>query len=211
MSAIDHRLPGRGRAAGLSWRRRLLTELRLVATRTLAFLTNHVVSHLPVFALRHAWYRHVLGISLGRGSGIYLGCFIWAYGPRQLRAGSLRIGSHSRINRNCCLDARSGLRIGNHVSISPEVMILTTGHDYNDPDFSLAGKPVVIEDYAWIGARAMIMPGVTIGRGAVIAAGSVVTHDVAAGALVAGVPARDVGRRHLDPAYRLDERLPLFE
>jgi acetyltransferase-like isoleucine patch superfamily enzyme len=182
----------------------------MFAVRLLAYLTNYVVSHVPSFTLRHVWYRRVLGIPLGPGSGIYLGCRIWSYGPGQLRAGDLRIGANCRVNRDCCLDARSGLRIGNNVSISPEVMILTTGHAYDDPGFGLVGAPVVIEDRVWIGTRAMIMPGVTIGRGAVVAAGAVVTKNVAPGDVVAGVPARPIARRRPDVTYTLSESLPLF-
>jgi maltose O-acetyltransferase len=120
------------------------------------------------------------------------------------------IGARTIINRGCCLDARSGLRIGEDVSISPEVAILTTQHDVNDPGFALQGRPVVIEDHVWIGMRAMVLPGVTIGRGAVVAAGAVVTSDVGPLEIVAGVPARVVGRRALNPQYRL-ALPPLFE
>ena len=68
----------------------------------------------------------------------------------------------------------------------------------------------MIEDHVWIGTRATVLPGVRIGRGAVVAAGAVVTRDVAPLDIVAGVPARPVGRRSLDPAYRLPNA-PLFE
>lgn len=186
-------------------------ENKLVGIRILNYLTNYVVNRWPSYRLRHLWYRRVLGVQLGRGSGIYLGCYIWFYGPGQMRRTGLRIGAHCRINRNCCLDARAALSIGNNVSISPDVTILTTQHLYDDRAFSLTSRPVTIEDYVWIGTRAMIMPGVTIGRGAVVAAGAVVTKDVPALAIVGGVPARAIGRRTLDPAYILDEPLPLFE
>jgi maltose O-acetyltransferase len=89
------------------------------------------------------------------------------------------------------------------VSISPDVTVLTSQHLYDDPTFALVSRPVVIEDYVWIGTRAMVMPGVTIGRGAVVAAGAVVTKDVAPLEVVGGVPARPIGRRSLDPAYTL--------
>jgi maltose O-acetyltransferase len=73
---------------------------------------------------------------------------------------------------------------------------LTLSHDYNVPGFSdLDAGPVTIEDHVWIGSRAMILPGVTVGRGAVVAAGSVVTKDVAPMTVVAGVPAKPVAER----------------
>jgi maltose O-acetyltransferase len=185
---------------------------RLFAIRTLAYLTNYLVRHIPSFALRRFWYTRVLGVRMGSGAGIHLGCFIWFYGPGQVRRGGLEIGSHSRINRNCCLDARGGLVIGDNVSVSPEVMILTAQHRVDDPEFRVENRRVVIEDHVWIGTRATILPGVTLGRGSVVAAGAVVTRDVAPFAIVGGVPARTVGRRpEAAAAYVLDQRFPLFE
>lgn len=105
-----------------------------------------------------------------------------------------------------------GLRIGANASVSPEVAILTSSHDVNDPNFITVNHGVVIEDHAWIGTRATILPNVTIGRGAVVAAGSVVTRDVPPLTIVAGVPAKPVGTR--DPAntkYVFDVPAPLFE
>ena len=196
----------------LAWRQSKLRTNRLagVAAHLLNYATNHVVNRIPSYSIRRAWYQNVMGIGMGSGSGVQLGCYLWSYGPRSNRRLKTRIGARSVINRGCCIDVRSGLTIGDDVSISPEVAILTTQHDLNDPEFSLQGKRVVIEDHVWIGMRAMVLPGVTIGRGAVIAAGAVVTKDVAPLDIVAGVPARPVGRRTLDPQYRLPNP-PLFE
>jgi len=199
-----------GKAVGQTREVRNAGGVRLFAIRLLNFLTNYVVSQVPSFRLRHLWYRRILGMQLGEGSAIYLGCFIWSFGPRQVGR-DLRIGHHCRINRNCCLDVRGSLCIGNNVSISPDVTILTLQHFYNDPNFADDGRPVEIADHVWIGTRAMIMPGVTVGRGAVVAAGAVVTKDVAPGEIVGGVPAKPIGRRQLDPEYVLDAPLPLFE
>jgi len=184
--------------------------MKRLLVRVLQYVTNYVVNRIPCGRLRHLWYRRILGVQLGDGSAIYLGCFIWFNGPGQMRRGGLRIGEHCHINRNCCLDARMSLTIGNNVSISPEVTVLTNQHLYDDPTFAVVSRPVVIEDYVWIGTRAMVMPGVTIGRGAVVAAGAVVTKDVAPLEVVGGVPARSIGRRSLDPAYTLGAP-PLFQ
>jgi maltose O-acetyltransferase len=183
---------------------------RAFGVRVLNYLTNHLVNRVPSLALRRYWYQRILGMDLDEGSAIFLGCYIWFYGPGQVRRDGVHLGRHSLVNRDCCLDARAPLHIGDNVSISPQVVILTTGHQYEDPDFGLVGRPVVIEDYVWIGTRATIMPGVTIGRGAVVAAGAVVTANVAPKAIVAGVPARPIGHRSLDPAYIL-AKPPLFE
>ncbi|HEV2953102.1 MAG TPA: acyltransferase [Candidatus Dormibacteraeota bacterium] len=179
--------------------------------RCLNYLTNRVVAWIPSHNVRQFWLRHILGVELGRNSGIHLGCFIWFFGPGQMRRTGLRIGEGSIINRGCSLDARESLTIGNHVSVSPEVMILTTGHMYDDPNFEMESKPVVIEDHVWIGTRAMILPGVHLGRGAVVAAGAVVTKNVAPLTVVAGIPARPISMRYLDPEYRLAQTRNLFD
>jgi acetyltransferase-like isoleucine patch superfamily enzyme len=185
---------------------------RLFAIRLINYLTNYVVNRVPSLTLRRLWYRRVLGVSMGEGAGIHLGCYVWFYGPRQLRRIGLRIGAHSRVNRDCCLDARGGLDIGDNVSVSPEVAILTASHVVNDPDFRVEVRRVTIENHVWIGTRALILPGVTLGRGCVVAAGSVVTRDVQPLTIVAGVPAFPVGMRAAEAThYVLDQPFPLFE
>jgi acetyltransferase-like isoleucine patch superfamily enzyme len=185
---------------------------KTLAVRLLAYLTNHIVAHVPSYRLRHAWYRRVLGLALDTGSGVHMGCFLWFNGPGQIRRDGSRIGARTRINRDCCLDVRGPLTIGDDVSVSPEVMILTGEHRHDRPGFAFETRPVVIEDHVWIGSRALILPGASIGRGAVIAAGAVVSGTVAPMAVVGGVPARPLRNRPeraLD--YVLDEPLPLFE
>lgn len=185
---------------------------RVFAVRALSYLTNHLILHVPSFTIRHAWYRHVLGIRLAPGAVVHLGCFVWFYGRRQIRRERISIGANTRINRDCCLDVRGGLQIGENVSISPEVMILTAGHNVNDPSFRVETRSVVIQDHVYIGSRATILPGVTLGRGSVVGAASVVTRDVPPLAIVAGVPARPVGVRSEDSThYVLDEPLALLE
>ena len=191
--------------------------LRLFFIRFLNYLTNHVMAHVPSFTLRRLWYRHVLGINFGPGASVFLGAYVWFCGPRQIRRHGVTIGRNSRINRGCTLDVRCGLTIGENVSVSPEVMILVLSHDYNDPNFAdLDAGPVTIEDYVWIGSRATILPGVTIGRGAVVAAGSIVTKSVAPMTVVAGVPAKPLALRDSDAtAYAFGSGWcsgpPLFE
>jgi acetyltransferase-like isoleucine patch superfamily enzyme len=190
---------------------------QFVAAQGLSYLTNHLVNRVPSFTLRHFWYRHVLGLALGRGTGIQLGVHIWFHGRRQIRSGlptgiATLIGGRTRISRDCTLDTRGGLRIGRNVSVAPEVAILTAEHDHRSRGFRIRHAPVVIEDHVSIGMRAIILPGVHIGQGAVVAAGSVVTHDVDPLTVVAGVPARVIGERNpgaLD--YQLPGPFPLFE
>lgn len=76
-------------------------------------------------------------------------------------------------------------------------------HDPQDPLYQGVGGPVVIEDYAWLSCRTVILPGVTIGKGAVVAAGAVVTKDIEPYSIVGGVPAVEIGVRTKDLQYEL--------
>ncbi|MFH1998101.1 MAG: acyltransferase [Planctomycetota bacterium] len=122
----------------------------------------------------------------------------------------ITVGDNVVINRSCYLDGRIGITIGNNISISPEVYIVSMEHDPDSPVFATRGKPVVIEDHVWIGARAMIMPGVTLGEGCVIAAGAVVTKDVNPYRIAGGIPAKELRDRSRKIEYKL-EYFPWFD
>ena len=108
------------------------------------------------------------------------------------------------VNSNCVIDARGGkVSIGKDADIGTETHIWTLEHDPNDVSHSTKGGPVTIEDHVWIATRVTILPGVTIGRGAVVACGSVVTKDVPEKAIVAGVPAKVIGQRDNPLTYEL--------
>ena len=100
-----------------------------------------------------------------------------------------------------------GVIIGNNVDIAQETNIWTEQHDYNSPTYKAACKAVVIEDYVWLASRVTVLPGVHIGRGAVVASGAVVTKDVSPLAIVAGVPAIIIGYRKEEALqYHLGDR-----
>jgi acetyltransferase-like isoleucine patch superfamily enzyme len=127
-------------------------------------------------------------------------------GVRFFHVGRLSVGEGSLINRGVYLDNRGGLHIGRQVSIAHDARIYTMGHDVHDAQFITKAQPVRIDDYAVVFAGAMLMPGVHLGAGAVVMAGSVVTRSVAPGRMVGGNPAQDIGARDGVPAYRLDRR-----
>jgi acetyltransferase-like isoleucine patch superfamily enzyme len=110
----------------------------------------------------------------------------------------MRIGAGSWIGQGAFLHAAGGLTIGKRVGIGPGAKIITSTHagpasaDRVVMDGELQIAPVVLCDGCDIGVGAIIMPGVTVGTGAQVGAGAVVTHDVAAGATVVGVPARAI-------------------
>lgn len=176
---------------------------RLFAGSILAFLYNHGVGHVPFMTVRHSLLRLWLG-RLGVGTGVQLDC-------RFLNGRKVFLGDRNVINHGCLLDGRvESIRCGNDVSIGPEASVLTLGHDPQSPDFADRAGPVTIGDRVWIGYRALILPGVTIGEGAVIAAGAIVTRDVEPFAIMAGSPARKVGDRQRNLTYRLNYRPPLL-
>jgi acetyltransferase-like isoleucine patch superfamily enzyme len=109
------------------------------------------------------------------------------------------LGERNVINFGCLFDGRKfQIRTGNNVSIGPEATILTLGHDPRSAVFADRGGDVVIGDRVWIGYRAIVLPGVKIGEGAVVGAGAVVTKDVDHYLIVAGNPARKVGERAVE-------------
>ena len=155
------------------------------------YFPNHVISKIPFYFIRNFYYRRVMNIKIGKGSSIHLGVFI---NKSRLKS-KIEIGNNSTINRNCYIDGRGDIKIGSNVSISPEVNILTADHDINTSDFKYKSAPVILNDFVWVGTRAIILPGITIEEGAVIAAGSVVTKDVPPYAIVGGVPAKIIRYR----------------
>ena len=117
---------------------------------------------------------------------------------------NISIGNNSVINKKVLLDGRGGkLTIGNNVDIAQETNIWTLEHDVHDDFHTDTGADVIIEDYVWIASRVTILPGVTIGKGAVVAANSVVTKDVPAMEIVGGIPAKVIGKRKSKLKYNL--------
>lgn len=105
------------------------------------------------------------------------------------------------------MDGRKyNITVGNDVSIGPEASILTLGHDPQSGNFEDRGGDVIIGDRVWIGYRAIVLPGVTIGDGAVVGAGSVVTRNVEPFTIVAGNPATKIGTRNPELVYELNYR-----
>jgi acetyltransferase-like isoleucine patch superfamily enzyme len=118
---------------------------------------------------------------------------------------NISIGSNSVINKRVLLDGRGGkLKIGNNVDIAQETNIWTLEHDVHDDFHKDKGGDVIIEDYVWIASRVTILPGIKIGKGAVVASNSVVTKDVASMTIVGGVPAKKIGVRKSNLKYSLN-------
>ena len=151
------------------------------------FLLNNVIAHFPSRHVRH-WGLKLFGVKFGGTYSMYSGFHI--RNPK-----GLFIDDGCSIGPKVLLDARKGLKIGKSVVIAYEAIIWILHHDYNDVNFKTIGASVVLEDYAWICSRAIVLPGVTIGKNAVVASGAVVTKDVPPYAIVGGVPAKIIGHR----------------
>ncbi len=183
----------------------------------LATLTGLIPSHI----VRLFLYRHVFRMNIGNDTSIH-----WL--ARFNNPSGIKIGHNTIIGNDAFLDGRSmrstrnqgsgissyikdflvpsarPLTIGNNVSIAGEVRIYTMQHDIDTPDFKEMEGEVMIDDYAVIGTRVTILPGVHIGKGAVVASGAVVTKDVAPYTVVGGVPAAFIRQRLKDLRYTLE-------
>ena len=165
------------------------------------WLSLGLISYIPIRFVRNFFLR-ILGMKINKAI---------VYGTFHIRTPSkISIDEGTVIGHGVTLDGRNGITIGKNVNFSSEVMIWTMQHDYNDPHFGPVGGPVTIHDYAWISVRAIILPNVTIGEGAVVAAGAVVTKDVEAYTIVGGVPAKKIATRNklLDYSPASDGGLP---
>jgi len=158
----------------------------LLARLLLAPFPIHSGGRLRVRILR------AIGFTIGRGTVMW-GTPTITGGATMYR--NLTVGSGCWLNVNCLLDVGAPIFIGDNVAFGHEVMVLTTTHEIGGADrraTSLQKKPVTIGSGAWLGARCIILPGVTVGAGAIVAAGAIVTHDVPPNTMVAGMPAQIV-------------------
>ncbi len=146
----------------------------------------------PFYGWRRFWYR-LFGAQLGEGVLI----------RKSVRCNypwNVTIGEHAWIGDEATLYALAAINIGGHAVVSQQAYICTGSHDHRDPHFGLIVKPVHIGCGAWIALGALVMPGVTIGEGALIAARAVVTRNAAAWTVYRGSPAVATGPRELRSA-----------
>ena len=169
----------------------------------LELLLLRIVGMVPIHTIR--WICYVLaGVKIGKGAHLHMG-------TQFFNPANVSIGDGTIVGQNAFLDGRDKLKIGKHVDIASDVMIYNSEHDLNATDFVAIQESVEIGDYVFIGPRSIILPGVKIGRGAVVAAGAVVTKDVDDFAIVGGVPAKVIGERsNKDLDYKLG-RARLFQ
>ncbi len=175
----------------------------------LCTLTGLIPSH----TVRLFLYRYLFRVKIGQDSSVH-----WL--ARFNNPSGVEIGHNTVIGNDAFLDgrhkrnggsyvrdffssARRPLQIGNNVSIAGEVRIFTMQHDIDSPDFGESEGEVIIDDNVVIGTRVTILPGIHIGKGAVVASGAVVTRDAEPYSLVGGVPAKHIRYRSKDLRYKL--------
>lgn len=166
------------------------------------YMIHVVSSHVPFWIIRKSLFKSA-GIKIG-SSTIHMGAHF--YDPK-----GIQIGDDTIIGAKATLDGRDKLIIGNHVDLASEVMIYNSEHDISSLDFAPINVPVVVEDYVFIGPRSIILPGVKIGKGAIVAAGAVVTKDVPENTIVGGVPAKVIGERKIKELKYKIGRARLFQ
>lgn len=159
-------------------------------------LILRIVGFVPIHTIRKLFYI-ISGIKLPFDSTIHLGANF--FNPR-----GITIGHDTIIGDHCFLDGRAPLEIGNHVSIASQVLIYNDEHNIHSDEYENSFSPVTINDYVFIGPRAIILPGVSIGKGAIVAAGAIVTKNIPSLEVWGGVPAKKITDRKItNPKYKL--------
>ncbi len=162
-----------------------------------------IIGYVPSHMIRKIFY-FLAGVKMGKGATLHMGARF--YLPK-----NITIGEGTIIGDHAFIDGRAKVKIGKHSDIASQIMIYNSEHDLSDPAFTATEEPVTIGDYCFIGPRVIIMPGVNIGDGAVVAGGAVVTKDVPAGTIVGGVPAKVIGDRPLKQYHYKLGRPRLFQ
>ena len=160
------------------------------------YIYNNVFTFIPSNTLRVFYLRYILGHKIGKNNFVHLGCNFY---------GKIKIGNNCVIGRKVIL--KGGIIvIGNNVSITAETYIQTGSHFLDDENFKSFETEVNIKDRVWIGLRSIILPGVTLGEGSVLGAGSVLTKNIPDFKVFAGVPAKFIKDRNRNISYNLDYR-----
>jgi len=139
----------------------------------------------------HGWRRwllRMLGARVGRGVHVYPGVRIWA-------PWNLELDDECGVGDGVILYSQGMIRLGRQAVVSQGAHLCAGTHDYEQPGFPLVTKPIIVGANAWLAAECFIMPGVTIGEGAVIGARAVVTKDMPAWTVCAGHPCAPIKPR----------------
>lgn len=150
-------------------------------------LGNMIVNKLPSRHLRK-WFYQLLGAKLGKGT-------VLCRRTEVLLPLGLKMADRVSVGWFAELDARGGITVDHDTNIASHAKLITGSHDIDDPEYTADFRPITIGHHCWIGTGAMVLQGVTIGDGAVVAAGAVVTKDIPPYEVWGGVPAKFIRKR----------------
>lgn len=131
---------------------------------------------------------------IDKGSSVHLGC-------KFNGVTEFSMGKNSTLNQYCKIDNRAGVYIGDNVSVSPYVNLVTADHDIQAIDFIGRQKEIILKDYVFVGSDAMILPGVVMETGSVLGAKSLLTKTTIPYGIYAGIPAKLKANRRTDLDY----------
>lgn len=162
----------------------------------LFYLIQTFILWIPFWPIRWLWLK-VFFKHLGKGTYIARNVDI-------RKPWNITIGNHSVVNKKALLDGRGlGLIIGDNVDIAQEAMIWSLTHDVKSPTHEAVKRMTIIGDYAWICTRSILNAGTTVGKGSVIGAGCVVSHEVRESVIMIGNPAIPIKNRENELNYSL--------
>lgn len=168
--------------------------IKNIVDSLITFWLNHIITHIPCKPFRKMNYN-LARMKIGAKTQIDMNQYILA--PYKLK-----IGNGCHINQGCFIDARGGVQLNSNVSVSHYVKIVSGSHDVQSKSFDGKFKPIIIDDFVWLGIGSTILQGVKIGKGAVVCAGAIVTKDVLPYEIVAGIPAKKIGERNKKLDYK---------
>jgi len=166
------------------------TSRRNRLARALWYVTYALVFR-PTPRPMHAWRAFILrslGARLGPNCHVYAKCTIWA-------PWNLSCDEGACIADGAVVYNPAPVHLGSHAIVSQDAYICTASHDIDDPDFPMITAPISIGAYAWVCARASVLPGVTVQEGAVLGLGAITSKDLEAWQVYGGIPARRIRER----------------
>ena len=159
------------------------------------YICNFFISYVPFHAIRLFYYKYVMKFEIGKGSSVHLGCKFTA-------VTEFYMGKNSTINQYCRIDNRGGITIGDNVSVSPCVNLITADHDIHANNLEGRQKGIIIKEFVFIGSDAMVLPGVTMEKGSVLGAKSLLTKSTVDFGIYTGLPAQLRANRRTDLNYQ---------
>lgn len=172
-----------------------MIDFRQIKADIAYLITNIVINHIPSWCVRKVLYQ-ALGMKIGKNCRIGIGTIV-------IYPSKIELADRAIVNEYCFLDGRGGLKIGNNTSISIYTKLISASHKLNNDNFEYQFHPIIINDYAFIGAGAIILEGTEIGRGCAIGAGAVCKGNYDSDSIYFGNPANRVGVRKSDYSYEL--------